>query len=128
VKIQFRGALLRFAAAAVVASPAAALADDVQCYVTDTVFPSFDMACQVDTDCVVGVHQVNCCGTRHALGINANELARFSDDEAICESEYAACGCADFGIQADDGQRTYEAADIGVVCADGACTTFVMPE
>ena len=129
MKIQFRKGLLCFAVAAALATPSAALADDVQCFVTDTVFPSFDMSCQADTDCVVAVHQFNCCGSEHALGINASELARFTDDEAICEGEYAPCGCAGFAIEADDGQRTYEVADIGVACSsDGACTTFVMPE
>jgi hypothetical protein len=128
VKTHFRRVLIGFAAAASVATPFAALAGDVQCYVTDLVFPSFDMTCDVDSDCVVGVQQVNCCGTRRALGLNGNELDRFTKDEAICEREYAACDCADFGIEADDGQRTYEAADIGVACSDGACTTFVMPE
>jgi hypothetical protein len=32
----------------------------------------------------MAVHQVNCCGSEHALGINASELARLTDDEAIC--------------------------------------------
>ena len=128
MKTHFRRVLLGFAAATLVATPSAAVADEVQCYVTDIVFPSFDMTCEVDSDCVVGVHQVNCCGTRRALGLNGNELARFTEDEAICEGEYALCECPDLGIQADDGQRTYEAADIGVACSEGACTTFVMPE
>ncbi len=108
--------------------PRVSFADDVQCSPGDPVFPSFDMSCQSDGDCAVAVHQVNCCGTRQALGINANEIGRFTEDEAICEAQYPSCDCADFGIRADDGQSTYNPKDLGVICADGACTTFVVPE
>ena len=45
MKTHFRRVLLGFAAATLVATPSAAVADEVQCYVTDIVFPSFDMTC-----------------------------------------------------------------------------------
>ena len=128
MKTQFRTALLCFAVAAALAAPSAAFADYVQCFVTDTVFPSFDMSCQSDDDCAVAVHQINCCGTRQALGIDGQEVARFIEDEAICEAQYPSCDCADFGIQADDGQSTYDPDELGVVCAENTCTTFVAPK
>jgi len=109
--------------------PRVLFADDVvQCFPGDPVFPSFDMSCQSDDDCAVAVHQINCCGTRQALGINGQEVGRFSEDEAICELQYPSCDCADFGIRADDGQSTYDPDELGVVCAENTCTTFVAPK
>lgn len=108
--------------------PSVLFADDVQCFPGDPVFPSFDMSCQSADGCAIAVHQVNCCGTRQALGINGNEIGRFTEDEAICEAQYPACDCADFGIRADDGQSTYDPGELGVVCAENTCTTFVAPE
>jgi hypothetical protein len=102
--------------------------DEVQCFASDPIFPSFDMSCQSDSDCAVGVHQVNCCGTRRALGINTSEVSRFAMDEAVCRGQYPACDCADFGIEADDGQRTYEEDNVGVACARSGCRTFVIAE
>ena len=109
--------------------PFAAFADDeVQCLAQPPLFPSFDMSCQSDSDCAVAVHQVNCCGTRRALGINNTEVDRFNIDEAICEGQYPACNCVDLGIEADDGQPTYSSKDVGVRCASSSCFTFVIPE
>lgn len=102
--------------------------DDVQCFPGMPVFPSFDQTCGSDSDCLVAVHQIDCCGSRAALGININEGPRFDYDEAICRGQYPACDCVDRGILADDGQSAYYEADVGVACSEGSCTTFVIDE
>jgi hypothetical protein len=103
-------------------------AGEVQCWPPPQVFPPFDRSCQDEPDCRVAVHQVDCCGTRSALGINYLEQDRFNEAETICEPQYPRCGCPDRGIFADDGNSTYEVADLGVFCSDGSCSTFVIPE
>src|SRR5215472_7174507 len=90
-------------------SAAAPLAtnNDVDCSQHPPVFPTFDQSCQAASDCVMVLHQIDCCGTQHALGIHPADRGRFDADEAICTSfgprGYPACGCAGQGILADIG-------------------------
>lgn len=118
---------------AVLGLPLWAAADEVQCWPPPPVFPTFDNSCQVDQDCAAGIHQIDCCGSFYALGLNSQELNRFREDEEICELQYPPCLCVGFGILADDGQRTYSEKDVGVRCdrsdnKNGRCVTFVVPE
>jgi len=118
----------RLIAAALLIFAGAAQGDEVQCFPPPPVFPTFDQACGSNSDCQVAVHQIDCCGSRAALGINIDEGARFDLDEGICRDQYPACDCVDRGILADDGQSAYYEADIGVACNEGICTTFVLDE
>jgi len=74
------------------------------------------------------IHQINCCGSRAAIGINYLEQERFDEAEAICEAQYPACDCFDRGILAGDGQSTFDAARVAAFCNEGTCATFVLPE
>src|SRR5262249_39179808 len=56
--------------------------------------PPIDKSCLSDTDCTFGLHQTDCCGSGVFTGFNRSEADRFAAAEAICESEYPACGCA----------------------------------
>src|SRR5689334_17306859 len=42
---------------------------DVQCTANPPVFPTFDKHCLTTQDCLLVFHQINCCGTRVAIGI-----------------------------------------------------------
>lgn len=77
--------------------------------------------CTVDTDCAIGVHQINCCGTSVALGIAASQASAFAADEAACAASYPACGCAAQQTKAEDGNS----GDIQVKCDAGQCKTYV---
>ena len=58
-------------------------------------FPTdFERGCGADANCVVGLHQIDCCGTLFATGINHSERDRFDTAEATCRASYPACGCA----------------------------------
>jgi hypothetical protein len=98
---------------------------NVQCAGSPPVFPSFDKACTVDADCAVVFHQINCCGTRRALGIVKGKVVDFGAAEAICESQYPGCGCAQQPTMADDGNASADESLIKVSCSMSACTTFV---
>ncbi len=100
-------------------------APEVKCAVSPPVFPTFDRTCSGASDCVVAFHQINCCGTRRAMGIAKGELAAFGQAEAVCESQYPGCGCAQQPTAADDGNSTFDESSIQVTCLMGNCSTFV---
>ena len=121
-----------------VATDVAAEADDVvsdastdtfptiQCGVAYPLFPWFDRKCLAATDCAVVFHQINCCGTRVAQGINALGVDAFASAEAVCDSQYPACGCAESPTTADDGNWGFGPDAFGVSCRNGDCYTFVL--
>lgn len=89
-------------------------------------FPAWLDTCKVDSDCVVAQHQINCCGTNVALGINACGKDKFAAAEATCEGQYPGCGCASFATLAQDGFSAFGADDIfGAKCTAGLCQSYV---
>jgi hypothetical protein len=88
-------------------------------------FPSFDKSCVDVGECVIALHQTNCCGTLAAIGINVAEQAAFEAAEAICESQYPGCGCAAGPTTAEDGNSSTDDTAIVVDCVEGSCTTLV---
>jgi len=89
-------------------------------------FPAWLDTCKVDSDCVVAQHQINCCGTNVALGINACAKDKFAAAEATCEGQYPGCGCASFATLAQDGFSGFGADDIfGAKCTGGVCQSYV---
>ena len=95
------------------------------CGADDAEFPEFDDECSRPDDCAAVLHQIDCCGTEAAIGINAGELAAFEAAEAICREGYPRCRCATRPTEAQDGRIVRDMADLGVTCRDGACRTFV---
>src|SRR5579883_3319217 len=99
--------------------------DVVMCWGATRSFPTFDKHCNGPADCAFGLHQVDCCGSRHAIGFNQAEGARFHADEAICEGMYPGCGCAEAPTLAEDGKTSITGTDIAVDCKMGACQTYI---
>lgn len=88
-------------------------------------FPAFDKSCTADSECVAKLHQINCCGTLVAIGINASGSAAFDAAEATCQGQYPACGCAQMPTTAEDGKTLADyGSDFPVVCKAGQCTTY----
>ena len=87
-------------------------------------FPLLDKSCSVASDCFVAVHQINCCGTQTAIGLNASSQSAFSSAETQCSGAYPGCGCAQFPTTAEDG-RSEDMGAIQVDCRSGQCFTFV---
>lgn len=90
-------------------------------------FPSFDRSCRATTECVVAVHQTDCCGNSRATGINAAQREAFDAAEAICRPMYPGCGCAARPPVTDDGEVAGFSTAIPVECRAGVCTTFRRP-
>lgn len=97
----------------------------MQCVGDTPMFPMFDKACAMPSDCVVALHTVNCCGTMVALGINAAEKSAFDAAEATCDMQYPGCGCAQMPTTTEDGKMSMDDTQIQVGCTNGQCTTFL---
>jgi len=100
-------------------------ADLVQCSGQNPTFPVFDKTCTAPSDCFIGLHQVDCCGTHTAIGVRSSEHARFQDDETRCEAMYPGCECAAQPTRAEDGRVATSGAQIVVRCDSNRCMTAV---
>lgn len=96
----------------------------IACMGEPTVFPTFAKACSADGECAIAAHQINCCGTKAAIGIQAATSADFAAAEQACEAQYPKCKCAAAPTKAEDGKSEQDGA-IKVHCAAGQCATFV---
>jgi hypothetical protein len=98
----------------------------VQCGGENHFFPTFSDACTSDADCNIGLHQINCCGTKVAIGVTGGDYAAFEKAEATCSQQFPKCGCATFPTQAQDGFTAAMGNEgLGVRCMEGMCRTFV---
>jgi hypothetical protein len=87
--------------------------------------PTLERGCGADENCVIGVHQVDCCGSLVALGMNHSERDAFDTFEAACRMTYPDCDCLSQPTRADDG--TTGMGDATVACVSGTCTTTFGP-
>ena len=93
-------------------------------------FPTFDRACNSDSDCTFGMHETDCCGSMTALGIATSAVALFGTDEALCEAMYPGCGCASDSVETDTGASVPPGdgpSAVVVHCTSNICTTSVRP-
>lgn len=100
----------------------------VDCTATPPEFPAFSKTCSSVSECTVGLHQTDCCGTLDAIGIATSAAAAFSSAEAACVSMYPGCGCASGKITTDNGQSAPAGSGgsaIILACVSGKCETSV---
>jgi hypothetical protein len=101
--------------------------DAVSCTGASPAFPAFDKSCERADECFVAFHTVSCCGTQVAIGLSNVERDRFAADEAVCDSQYPACGCAQGPTQAEDGNTAIDNNQIVVQCTPARqCSTAVL--
>ena len=94
------------------------------CESGDHVFPVLDKSCTTASDCFIARHQVSCCGTLIAVGLNTSSQSVFETTEAACAADFPACGCASEPTAAEDGRSEVDGA-IQVRCIAEQCLTFV---
>lgn len=87
-------------------------------------FPEFDRTCAVDGDCAIVFHQLDCCGSFAAWGLNADAAKPFAEAEELCEAQLPECDCVAEPTVADDGSSG-DNASILVACDGGTCGTFI---
>lgn len=97
---------------------------EIACESDRTTFPALDKACVQTSDCFIAQHQIDCCGTFDAIGLNVASQAMFASDEAACEAKYPGCGCASRPTMAEDG-RSQADGTIAVRCEAQQCRTYV---
>lgn len=113
-----------------VSDPPAELGCDpvVQCTgAFDPIFPAPDKSCATDDECTVVFHQINCCGTMVAWGINTSAEEDFLAAEKICQGQYPGCGCATMPTEAEDGNTGgWDAKYFTASCEEGSCKSAVV--
>ena len=87
-------------------------------------FGAFSKACATVGDCVIEIHQTDCCGSTVALGVSNAAAQAFQAGEAFCVAQFPGCGCDGMGPVAEDGQLG-TVGQIQVSCQAGQCRTFV---
>lgn len=97
----------------------------ISCTSEPQVFPSFDRTCAAAEDCSLVFHQLDCCGTLVAWGLNSNDAKPFAEVEAMCQMQFPMCDCSPMPTVTDDGKTVEDAATIMVACMDGSCHSFV---
>jgi len=93
-------------------------------HVDAPVFPAFSRACEQDSECAVAIHQINCCGSKVAIGINALVKSVFAAEEAKCEGQFPKCKCMQLPTKADDGKTAPDDA-FAAKCDQKQCSSFV---
>ncbi len=81
--------------------------------------------CTIDDECFAAFHQINCCGTKVAYGLNKSAMGVFQAYESVCDGQYPKCGCAQFQTQAEDGNSSFTYEDFQATCVAGKCLTSV---
>ena len=89
----------------------------------DGAFPDFEKGCGSPENCIIKLHQVDCCGSREAIGVNHSQFEPFDAAETAWEGACPACGCAAQPTLAEDGQ-TGPNRSLKVDCVEGMCKTF----
>jgi hypothetical protein len=101
-----------------------------------TVFPGTLAAAPRDatnlTNCVIQMHELDCCGTRAAYGINHGGRTTLCPAEMTCVASYPTPPpCTNATITTDTGEKTTNEADVKLRCvpvvggATCKCETFV---
>ncbi len=98
---------------------------EIACVDDPPKFPEFDESCAVAEDCAIVFHQIDCCGSQAAWGVNTDVAKSFGEAEAVCMMQYPQCDCPTQPTIADDGNSAADAALIEVQCNDGQCFTVV---
>ena len=85
-------------------------------------FPNFQKGCGTIANCIIKLHQIDCCGSAIAIGINHGEFAAFDAAEAEWRNSCPKCGCPAMATLAENG-KTGLNADVKVACDNGVCRT-----
>lgn len=99
-------------------------------------FPSLERGCTLgaggaDVNCAPELHQVDCCGTMHVIGINHGVVDAYCAAEALCRASYPAAACGPGEYVLDTGETTTDLDLVHVRCnipsgaAVGTCETYL---
>jgi hypothetical protein len=87
--------------------------------------PELDKSCETPSDCFVGRHYFNCCGSERYVGYNLSERDSFDAYELLCES-HPACPCP-ASSEVEDGTPFNKGAVVAD-CVGGVCKAVCTAE
>jgi hypothetical protein len=92
--------------------------------------PTTYEACAADIDCVIRLHQQDCCGTHISIGVTKSMAASYDMCETAWDAHFPACGCAARATTAQDGKVVGTTSTEVVHCVHAAsgmlCQTSVL--
>ena len=88
-------------------------------------FPTFGKGCTIDANCSFGLHQLDCCGSLGAIGINHAFKGDFTATEDAYRKTCSVCDCLPMDTRTESGVSTNDATKIAVRCDVGLCKTYV---
>lgn len=92
--------------------------DDDQTKASPWTAPALDKSCRTASDCFVGQHTFNCCGSIRYVGYNLSQRDDFDEYELSCQARVA-CECASL-LEVEDGTSLNKGAAVAE-CVDGTC-------
>jgi hypothetical protein len=91
---------------------------------------TIDRSCTMDSDCHVGLHQTNCCGSAVMIGFRATVQSAYASSESACMASYPACGCPAQLPTTDSGETVTDTSAVLAACVivgpTRRCETYVM--
>lgn len=90
-----------------------------------TTFPTFGKGCTLDSNCSFVLHQLDCCGSLGAIGINHAFVDDFNKTEDAYRKTCPVCDCLAKDTRTESGVSTNDATKIAVRCDVGLCKTYV---
>lgn len=94
-----------------------------------TLSPPLSDTCTTDADCIVVIHQTDCCGNTVADGALASEAVRFETFEYACRASYPDCKCPAGPTTTDSGESSGDPDALRVACVGrgprNVCLTYV---
>jgi hypothetical protein len=94
-----------------------------------TLSPPLSDTCTTDADCIVVIHQTDCCGNTVADGALASEAVRFEAFEYACRASYPLCECPAGPTTTDSGESSGDPDALQVACVGrgprNVCLTYV---
>jgi len=95
---------------------------------TNGQFPMFEKGCTSSDTCIVELHQIDCCGSLAAIGVNHSVKDQFDNAEKTWRASCPQCGCDPGQTKAESGMMC-DTSKIAVKCvmnsgmSVGKCTT-----
>ncbi|MDQ3031808.1 MAG: hypothetical protein M3Y87_05275 [Myxococcota bacterium] len=90
---------------------------------------TIDRSCTADDDCLVRLHQSDCCGSSIMIGIHTSAESTYLAAEPACQASYPTCGCPAMLPTTDSGETVADTSTVRAGCIARAtgdvCMTYV---
>lgn len=95
------------------------------CSGNQAIFSNVIKGCTTAAACVVVFHQLDCCGSLIAVGINHASKDAFDADELTWTMSCPGCGCAARPTVGEDGKTSPNKSDFKAACINNQCRSYL---